>query len=81
VTEEQLLAALRAANIDQHADGWSRKEMEKILGLGSEGTLDVIRRMVDKGIMEFAGRRATVGIDGRRVVIPVYRMAGGGKAS
>jgi hypothetical protein len=74
VTEEQLLAALRAANLDREADGWSRRDMEKIFRLSPEGTLDVIRKLVEKGMMEFAGRRATIGIDGRRALIPVYRL-------
>lgn len=34
-----------------------------------------LKALVDKGIIEFAGRKVVVGVDGRKASVPTYKPA------
>jgi Mn-dependent DtxR family transcriptional regulator len=76
VTEEQLLAALQAAREGSSVEGWTRREIESILGVREDQARENIRKLIDQGLMEFSGKRALFAMDGKRILVPVYRLTG-----
>jgi len=50
------------------------KEWAQRLGRANNTTADLIRRGIEAGLLEYAGRRKSTAIDGRATAIPVYRV-------
>jgi predicted HTH transcriptional regulator len=74
MTEEQLIAALQAARDMSTVEGWTRREIESILGVREDQARENIRKLIDQGLMEFSGKRALFAMDGKRSMVPVYRL-------
>ena len=56
------------------ADGFTRRDVEREMALGEHAAGVRLRAWVEKGHVEYAGRRPGTTIDGRPLQIPVYRI-------
>ena len=56
------------------ADGFTRRDVERVLGLGEHASGVRLRAWVAQGHIEFAGTRPSATIDGRPCKLPVSRL-------
>ena len=71
-TEQQLLDALRdAIRIEDERLGMTTRELVKALGIGQGKVRDIIRDLIDRGIVR-SHSTYTTSISGARMAIPEY---------
>jgi len=59
---------------NEFPDCYSVKEICECIGKGDRATRKMIKQCMSNGTCEYAGRRQSIGIDGRVVWTPVYRF-------
>jgi DNA-binding MarR family transcriptional regulator len=76
ITLDEVLAELSRleSKLDDGPDGFTGRELAARLGLTCNTAQARLRELVYAGKVEFAGKRAELGIAGVRCRIPVYRL-------
>ena len=73
---DEVLAELTRLQAEGGPDvpGFTRNDFMAALGIGESAAQKKLREMHTKGLIEFAGRRTTLRMDGIRCQVPVYRV-------
>lgn len=70
---DEVLAELDRLTSD-NPDGFTREDVQRMFNVGEQNALRKMRAWKLRGQIECAGRREGVGMDGRRTLVPVYRV-------
>ena len=54
--------------------GFTCAELQKAMGIADRTALVKLKKWIGEGMVELAGKRAGVSIDGKRILTPVYRV-------
>lgn len=73
---DEWLVELEKLSREMSADGFSRRDLQRVLGVSESPAGLKLRQWFDRGLIEFAGNRHEMAIDGRPRMIPVYRPKG-----
>lgn len=77
---DEWLTEIEKLSRARSADGFSRRDLQQVLGVSESPAGVKLRQWFDLGLIEFAGNRHEMAIDGRPRMIPVYRPKGKVKA-